>query len=597
MTPDACRGLIPNMLRNRFLLPILLSLTACFACRSDASANPAGTTSTTLLENERLSAEAFDLPMRIQPNLSGNFAELRVNHFHSGIDFKTEKRLGVPIYAPADGWVSRIRTASFAFGLALYLDHTNGFTTVYGHLQRYADFIESELLEMQYQRETFELDTLLPPSRIPVRKGQLIGYAGNSGSSAAPHLHFEIRDSKTEETIDPLLWYSTRIKDSQAPKFQRIAIYAQEGKGALGNNSQKYTIQVVKDQKGAWVLNGKLPTAWGEIGLGLNAYDYMDNNSNIYGVCNIKLFLNDELIFFQDVSRFNFDQTRYINSLVDYENWQRSKTWLMKSFVEPGNMLKAYPSLKNKGIVHIDSAATYQFRYEITDRAGNSSQLKFSIQGAERTIEPKKYVGQKMEYWVPNTYRGTDCTLDIPVGALYKDLDFNFSQTPGTGFSDTYHVHNRFTPIHLPAKAAFRIKRDTLSSKKQYYLAKILPTGGSSRIPSQYLNGWMHADLKEFGSYRVLSDTVKPKITPSDVENIAKNNLIRIRISDAASGIQSWRGKIDEKWVLFEHDGKTGWLTCRLLHTPLTKGGMHQLELLVTDACGNENRLIKNFSW
>jgi len=204
-------------------------------------------TPTSYLESNRLAPDAFDLPMQIKPDLAGGFAELRVNHLHSGVDFKTQKRVGLPIYAPADGWVSRIRISSFGFGYALYLGHDNGFTTVYGHLQGYAESIASIASNMQYKRESFELDTLLAVRRIPVSKGQLIAYSGNSGISAAPHLHFEIRDTRTEETLDPLLWYSDRVKDNLPPKPYKLALYAIEGEGALSSGNSKAIVPVFKN--------------------------------------------------------------------------------------------------------------------------------------------------------------------------------------------------------------------------------------------------------------------------------------------------------------------------------------------------------------
>lgn len=580
----------------RFLRSVLFTGLLMFGQNTVAQKVPRQKTPTNFIETTRVAPDAFDLPMRIKPELAGCFAELRFNHFHSGIDFKTQHAVGYPIYAPADGWVSRIRVSSFGFGYALYLDHDNGFTTVYGHLQEYAKPIAEITEQMQYKRESFELDTLLPARRVPVRKGQLIAYSGNSGQSAAPHLHFEIRDTKTEETIDPLLWYSDRIKDNVAPKPTKIALYAIEEEGVLSSGSWKALASVTKNKRGEWVT-GVLPTAWGKVGLGVNAYDFMDNNSNQYGICSIRLFQDEELIFQQDLSRFNFDQTRYVNSLVDYETVQRNRTWIMKSFVDPGNRLKVYPSLKDGGYVTINEQKKYSFRYELMDRAGNATVFSFFVQGQKRSIPKKVYSGKKLVFWVPNYFSQTDCKLDFPAGAFYRTLDFQYEQVPDTGYSDVFKIHHPTTPLQLPIQARFRLHKDILTNKRQYYLAKIAENGQKSFIASTYVNGWMEADLKDFGSYKVLSDTILPKISAATIERIAKNDVIRIRIADNATGIKSWRGSIDGKWALFALDGKSGWLRCILDSNRVETNRVHELQLSVKDACGNESRYATTFSW
>lgn len=582
----------------RSYFAVFILLIAGISCRSDASANTLQSDNQFIsLEAGRLDSNYFELPMRISPFLSGNFAELRANHLHSGLDFKTALAIGTPVYAPADGWISRIRVDRYGFGLALYINHPNGFTTVYGHLDRFSDSLANIVRSWQYRNERFELDTTLTADNFSVKKGDLIAHAGNSGLSAAPHLHFEIRDTKTEETIDPLLWYSNRIKDSRPPRIQQVALYSIDNQGVLSNKAKRVVLPVVRNKKGEYVVSGTFPSTWGAVGFGLKAYDYMDGTTNLYGVYHIRLYEGENLLFEQSLDRFNFDQTRYVNALIDFDQKQRSNSWIMKSYLEPNNMLRAYPSFRNRGILTVDSAKTYNLRYELSDRAGNFCTLRFILKGEKRLIPIVKYTGQKMGYWVPNSFVRPDCKINLPVGALYKDLDFKYEQRPTKGFSDTYRIHDRFTPLHLPMDAAFRIQHDSLPNKQQYILAKLDELNRPTRMEATYRNGWMTAQLKDFGNYTVMCDTIPPKITPSGLENVAKNNVIRIRITDERSGIQAWTGLVDGRWMLFELDGKTGWLTLHLDKSPVEKGKQHQLEIRVLDACGNEKRLETNFYW
>jgi len=583
---------------NRSKLLFCFLLSGLISCGQDAIPQTSKkATQSPLVESGRVSPSEFDLPLHLNPVLSGCFGELRFNHFHSGIDFKTQQGVGYPIYAVADGWVSRIRISNYGFGYALYIDHPNGFTTVYGHLQKFAPVIAGFARKSQYELENFEVDTLLKPGIIPVKRGQIVAYSGNAGSSAAPHLHFEIRDTKTEETIDPLLWYSNRIKDTTRPQFKKISLYAPEGKGVLKTDAEKCILTPVRNKEGAWVLNSKFPTAWGKIGLGMNAYDYMDGTSNNYGICNISLFLENELIFQQDMSRFSFDQTRYINALTDYELREKNGTWIMKSFLEPENKLKVYLTAKNRGYIDINEEKAYHLRYEIKDRAGNVSEIRFEVQGQKKNITVVKTGKNFFEAWLPNQFSNADIQLDFPAGTFYNSIDFQYEQKPTEGYSDVYELHHSSTPMNQFIPAKFRIQKDFHPKKDQYYLAKKDEYGHYKYIGGTYSKGWMEAKIRDLGDYTVLADTVPPKIVGLNLENAVKNRLFRIRISDEVSGIKTWRGTIDGAWILFEFDCKTSQLSYNFDDSRLSKGTVHKLVLVVKDACGNESCLERIFNY
>lgn len=579
--------------RKILSFPILLFPILFFFCNSSSRSE---------IKQDKIGSEkkclgSFILPMQISPNLSGNFGELRNNHFHSGIDFKTEKRVGIPIYSVCEGWISRIRVSAYGFGYALYISHPNGFTSVYGHLDRYAYPFDSICKGMQYKTENFELDTLLKKGKFPVSKNQLIAYSGNSGSSSAPHLHFEIRNSETEETIDPLNWYSDLIPDKKQPSIREISVYAISNVGVLDGGFKKKSSPVLVNTNGIWILKNTLPDVWGKIGFGIKAYDLMDNNTNLYGVKKISLYHDNIKIYCHEINIFAFDQTRYVNSFIDYEAWKRSGSFVMKSFIEPGNNLSFYEKYPLNGYVDINEERVYNFRYVLSDNAGNSSEISFAVKGKKTPIPEEKSNGYKMTSWKPNQFKRNNFELFIPVGNLYKDLDFMYNEESSTFYSNIFHLHDEYVPLHKNVKARFRLNTDTLTQRNSYYLAKKSSSGAYQYVGGKYDNGWISADIREFGTYTVKADLVSPKITPLNLESSPKNRLFRIRITDDASGIKYWRGTIDGKWVLFSYNIKASRLEYSFDDTRLQKNSEHILQLIVVDACGNKSDFEYKFHY
>jgi len=537
----------------------------------------------------------FNFPMRITPVLSGNFGEIRSNHFHSGLDFKTEKRTGIPVYAVADGWISRIRISAYGFGYALYIDHPSGYTSVYGHLDRYAYPIDSLAMAAQYSIESFELDSLYQPKRFPVKAGQLIAYSGTSGLSTAPHLHFEIRDTRSEDVLDPLIWYGESIPDKQAPRIRQITLFAANNQGIIQGNRRQYAVSTIQQQDGSWVIKDSFPSAFGTLGLGIKAYDYMDNTTNTYGVWSIKLYKNDTLLYSRQMDRFAYSDTRYVNATIDYNDWQRNNSIVMRSYLLPGNQWPHAFAIK-RGLFTLNKGEISHFRYELSDRKGNTTTLHFTLKGASIPIPAQHQVGQRMAYALSNVWEENGIRLELPKGALYEDLFFTAGRTIGNEHADIFRLHDSGTPIHMAVPLSIRIKSDTVTRKSRYYLARKNTAGKWLFAGSgTYKNGWLTTPIKEFGTYTVLTDKTPPKITPIDSNNAVKNRLFRIRVSDDASGVVSWRGTIDGKWVLFTFNIHSGELRYAFDDSRLSRNGQHSLMLTVTDACGNTQSFNHSF--
>lgn len=541
-------------------------------------------------------AEAQQLrkPMDIPVLLSGNFGELRSNHFHSGIDFKTQGVEGKPIHSVQDGYVSRISVSPWGYGNGLYITHPDGTTTVYGHLQKFSQKITAYLKEKQYEQESFNVNLSLAPDELPVKEGELVALSGNTGSSGGPHLHFEVRDTETEEPMDPIEYYKDLIKDTQAPKIQGIMVYSMPGKGVVNGSRRKLELKPVTAKNGKQTLTGKIE-AWGEIGLAVKGYDYMDNTSNIYGIKDITLTADSQVIFHSNLDRFAFDETRYLNSFTDFEEWKEHRSFYIKSFVAPGNRLRFIESL-NRGILTIDEPRTYHLTYKLADAFGNTTQLSIRIEGKEQPIpEIDTENAELFHWWSDNRFGAKGIRLTIPKGNLYDDLYFRYSvKEDSAALGATHILHNKPVAFHKSAKLSLRLQTDTLDNKQQYGIVR-LQNGRRSWTGGVYRNGWVDADIKEMGSYTLGQDLVPPTITPLNPATWVSQQAITLRLSDNLSGVQTYRGEIDGQYVLFEMNSKSV-ITYHFDKERLARG-KHTLKLVVTDACGNQSTYTYPFTW
>ncbi|WP_289304838.1 M23 family metallopeptidase [Parabacteroides goldsteinii] len=546
------------------------------------------------ITNNTAEAQQLRKPMDIPVLLSGNFGELRSNHFHSGIDFKTQGVEGKPIHSVQDGYVSRISVSPWGYGNGLYITHPDGTTTVYGHLQKFSQKITAYLKEKQYEQESFNVNLSLTPDELPVKEGELVALSGNTGSSGGPHLHFEVRDTETEEPMDPIEYYKDLIKDTQAPKIQGIMVYSMPGKGVVNGSRRKLELKPVTAKNGKQTLTGKIE-AWGEIGLAVKGYDYMDNTSNIYGIKDITLTADSQVIFHSNLDRFAFDESRYLNSFTDFEEWKEHRSFYIKSFVDPGNRLRFIESL-NRGILTIDEPRTYHLTYQLADAFGNTTQLSIQIEGKEQPIpEVDTENTELFHWWSDNRFGAKGIRLTIPKGNLYDDLYFRYSvKEDSTALGATHILHNKPVAFHKSAKLSLRLQTDTLENKQQYGIVR-LQNGRRSWTGGVYRNGWVDADIKEMGSYTLGQDLVPPTITPLNPATWVSKQAIALRLSDNLSGVQTYRGEIDGQYVLFEMNSKSV-ITYHFDKERLARG-KHTLKLVVTDACGNQSTYTYPFTW
>ena len=524
----------------------------------------------------------FDFPLL----LSGNFGELRSNHFHGGLDFKTQGVTGKPLLAIADGYISKVTVTAGGYGNALYITHDNGYTSVHGHLDRFLPEIARLVREKQYEEESFVVTLEFGPQEFRVKQGEVVAYAGNTGYSFGPHLHMEIRTTDTNEPIDPLPFYKDKITDNIAPRATRIMVYGGVN-ASIPQSSLGIPITLNPQQ-----LSEAPILAWGRISTAISANDYMNGTTNNYGVRYVRLYVDDQLVSSSDVDRFSFDENRLINSWTDYAEQRRSGRWYMRSAIAENNDLRMLRADEHRGWVTIDEEREYHFRYELEDLYGNRSVYRFVVRGKRMDI-PQRLPDYHylMDASRPNRFYTQGFELWIPKGELFDDVELAYDVIPS---AVDQVPHYRLTHSRIPLRKAAEITIPIWPGRgidgSKLYVARV-DGNGRQYCGGNYRFGRITANITELGTYTVCVDTVPPKITPIGSTAWRQQGRVVFRIADGETGIRSYRGTIDGRWVLFKYSSKTARMTCDL-KTEGIGPGRHEVVIEVEDMRGNENRQI-----
>ena len=518
----------------------------------------------------------FDFPLL----LSGNFGELRANHFHGGVDFKTQGVVGKPIRCIADGYISRVTVTPGGYGQAVYITHDNGYTSVHGHLHRFMAEVQQVVEAYQYEHETFAVDLKFEADRFPLKQGEVFALAGNEGYSFGPHLHMEIRKTDTEEYIDPLQFYTDLLKDTTAPRATHVMLYPQAGKGVV-NGSPKKKVLALNGQQGT-------VTAWGRIAAGIKAYDYMDGTSNNYGVRSVTLLVDSVEVFRSTVDGFLPDENRMINAWTDYEEYATRNSWFMRSQILPGNTWRMLQADDEGGVVTINEERPYRFCYVLEDLYGNRRTYRFVVQGKEQAIEPLHKGKHFLKWNQGNVIQQPGMELVIPKGMLYEDVDLNCRVIADSlDISFDYQLHDKPVPLHGGCPLVIGVRNYPVADMSKYYVARKYK-GRKSSAGGSFKEGYMHTSIRELGTYSVEVDTVAPRVIPLNKPQWKTGN-IQFKIRDAETGIKDYKVLVDGKFVLFKFASKNATLSC--MHPSRIKRGVkHRMEVVVTDYCGNVTR-------
>lgn len=542
----------------------------------------------------------YAAPVKIPIFLAGNFAELRPNHFHAGIDIKTQGRTGLPVYAAADGFISRIAISPSGYGNALYIDHPNGTTTVYGHLLSYSPKIAEYIRKIQYEKEQFAIDQIVPMNLFPVKKGEQIAKSGNSGSSGGPHVHFEIRRTKEEIILNPLM-FNMPVKDKIRPSIQTIMIYPVSNDASVTGKQMPQKFDVVQAGIAYQLKINQIIPVYGKIGFGLQTVDMLDGNPNKCGIYSLKLSFDNQLVYSFTMDNFVQSESRYVNSHMDYALAIRSGQRLYRTWLEPGNKLNIYDTVEKRGILKVTDGKIHQVNYEVSDVYGNSTSLSFKVQSREIKFASSEPKGELFKYNKKNKIENDELEFSIPEGALYDDVDFQYLKrsTLPKFYSPVYQIHNSFVALHFACPLRIKATNLPIRLQNKVMLAQVDPTSGKIySATGKYADGWVEGNIRVLGNYALAVDTIAPKIVPlifNEKKILKDANVLRFKITDNLAGVETFRGTIDGKWVLFEYDLKNNLISYTFDKERFQFNKNHSLKLEVTDYKDNTSSYKVNF--
>ena len=539
-----------------------------------------------------ISKDFFRLPLDIPMQLSGNFGELRPNHFHAGFDFKTNQKEGLNVYATADGYISRIKISNSGYGKAIYITHNNGFTSVYGHLQKAVGKIQDKIIQEQYLAKNYEIETYLKPGEIEVLKGEIIAVSGNTGGSEGPHLHFEIRDNKTEKTINPLS-FGFDLKDTKKPVVSSLLVYPIDETTIVNQSKRPISLNLSLQEDGTYLAESV--KAVGRIGFGVNTYDNDDVSYNPNGIYKIEVFANGKSIFGYEFDTLIFDEARYVNAIIDYSKYKKTYQRVQKLFMKNSFDWSNIKSNIENGISNVIPNFAETQRIEVSDFNGNKTIISIPISYSAETVVVQNDI-KKTDYLlkskIDNLYEKDNWSISFPAKTFYDDFYLNFD------------VKNNVLILHedtVPAHTNFLISAfDNTSSeidKKKMFIASTY-NGKLNYINTFLKENTFSCKTKTLGQFTLAKDTIAPKIIISkSIQNkdISNQKEIRFTISDDFSGIKTINGYLNEKWILFEYESKLK----RIIHTfddSKLVEGLNTLKLLVVDNVGNSSTFETQFT-
>ena len=519
-------------------------------------------------------------PLDIPLAISGTFGEIRSSHFHAGLDIKTGGKQGLKVRTVLDGSVSRIRVSTTGYGKAVYIDHPNGTTSVYAHLKNFSPKIESYIKEAQYEKESYVIEKF-PKNELSVLKGEVIGFSGNTGGSSGPHLHFEIRDTKNQMPFNPMI-FNIDVVDTKKPVIQKLFLFHENN---FGEDIITQKIKLEKISDGLY----KAPKIYtsGKIGIGLQMYDNQDLSLfNKNGIHSIKIFMDDKIISDYNYNNIKFDDSQYLNLLIDYKEFKSKKIRVQKLFNPNNSNISFIDKDEKNAKFSIEENKSYDLLIEISDFKKNISRIEMKITGRETNFIHPTIEGELILPENEYLFKFKDQTVHLKKNTFYYPTRL-----------DVYKDHDsiKINPDISLFKKSFSIeffanKYDSIS-KRQSFIARLNKKKKIAYYPTIIKDSIFITKSVQAGTYFLAKDSIPPKIKPINFKKnqwLSKSKFLKVKIEDDLSGIKYYEGEINGKWVLFEYEPKNKNLTFNFNDLKF-KSGKQDLKLKVTDNVGNES--------
>lgn len=518
----------------------------------------------------------FRSPLNIPMALVANFGEIRPNHWHMGLDVRTQQRVNLPVYASADGYVAHVRVEPGGFGQAIYINHPAGFTTLYAHLNAFFPALQQRINEDQYKRETWAIDLDFSPDEFPVKKNDYIALSGSTGGSAGPHVHFEIRDTKTDKVLNPLL-FGFPIADAVPPSVVRLAMY-DRNRSTYAQSPQLLNIARTK--------NGLVKTGSNNVSFAVGATDRFTGSNNPNGIYSAAVYIDEKPVSSFALNNIGYDETRYINAQLDYPLMERGGGHLQHITPSPGATEVAYNTYGSDGIVHLTDNEVHNVLIEVKDANGNATRIPFKLQyDASLAKEQPVFNGERFLPNQINVFEREAFQLVTTERTIYDTVNLSFSQ--GTSVGNAVSPQYIFLSASIPFQdsATVRIKPTTniADADKDRIVIKKVFAGKTVIEKAVWQQGWLMAKFRQAGSYQAFVDNVPPSVNgvASDLSRAAR---IVFTPTDNFGFVKSFRCEVDGQWLRFTNDKGRTWIYTFDERFPK---GEHELKVMVEDEAGN----------
>ena len=531
----------------------------------------------------------FQNPLNIPASLAGNFGELRPNHYHMGLDFKTNHAENLQVHASADGYISRIKIEPYGFGRAIYINHPNGYTTLYAHLNEFYPALEQYVKQQQYKQESWNIYLELPVGLFPVKRGDVIANSGNTGGSQGPHVHFEIRNTLSDINLNPML-FGLNIPDNVAPTIQRLAIY-DRGKSTYEQSPK--IVPVKKSVAGYITAPAIIPVTSSHISFAVTSYDTQSGSSNLNGIYEGILYDNNaEQVRFV-MNNIGYETTRYINAHIDYKTKANGGPYLQHLSELPGYTNSIYAHGKGSGIIDLTDKQVHNIRIETRDAYGNTATLKFAVKYMPAKVESKSTTAQKMFYpLMLNVGEGSnDGDFYIGEKGLYDSVHIQYKRTPASNPAVVSAIHN-IGEAYIPVQEALvvRIKPTVVlpdDKKNRIIMQRFAGTKKEVSKVEWQQGGWAMARFREFGNFQLVLDETPPELIPvgfKDSADLSKASRIVFTAKDNFNQWKNFRAELDGKWIRFTNDKAKNFI---YVFDEQCVPGTHHLKVSIADEAGN----------